>query len=150
MELFRISLDRFSSKLVASGYANRWNHAGEYIIYCSSSRSLAALEMIVQGRTLLPRDSYKMMIVFVPDNENLVDQLFIKKLPVDWRKPDAYRQLQDIGSKWIKEKRSLLLKIPSVVIPQEYNYAINTAHPDFKKNVKLVRLEDYFGDERLE
>ncbi len=43
----------------------------------------------------------------------------------------------------------MILRVPSAVIPQEYNYIINTRHPDFLTKVKLLRIEDYFWDERL-
>jgi hypothetical protein len=33
--------------------------------------------------------------------------------------------------------------------PKEFNYIINTRHPDCPENVSLVRQEDYVWDERL-
>jgi RES domain-containing protein len=54
-----------------------------------------------------------------------------------------------IGSEWYKSKRSLILKVPSAVIPKEFNYVINTMHSVFEEKVKLVRNEDYFFDGRL-
>ena len=149
MELFRISLKQFAKSLTASGYSNRWNRRGQNVIYTASSRSLAALEMITRSKDLIEQHEFKMMVIFVPDNENLFEQVLVKSLPQDWRKPKAYSILQEIGSKWITDQRSLLFKIPSALIPQEYSYVINIAHPDFKKNVKLVRVEDYLWDERL-
>jgi len=62
---------------------------------------------------------------------------------------DSYPQLQQLGSEWYQSNKSLILKVPSAVIPMEYNYIINTRHPDFQNNVTLVRTEDYFWDERL-
>jgi RES domain-containing protein len=63
--------------------------------------------------------------------------------------PAAYAQLQKIGSTWINSLESLVLKVPSAVIPYEYNLVINTEHPEFDAKVKLVRVEEYFWDPRL-
>ena len=56
---------------------------------------------------------------------------------------------QEIGDSWYDQQKSLLLKIPSSVLPENYNIVINTTHMDFKK-VKLLDVVDYEPDERLE
>ena len=61
----------------------------------------------------------------------------------------AYSSLQEIGSKWYVNQESLVLKVPSAVIPYEYNYVINAEHPLFADNIKIIRREDYFWDNRL-
>jgi RES domain-containing protein len=57
--------------------------------------------------------------------------------------------LQRLGSEWITSQESLVLKVPSAVVPYEYNFIINTEHPEFSSKVKLVRTEEYFWDSRL-
>lgn len=90
------------------------------------------------------------MIISVADDEDLIEQFKIKELPKNWRKIAAYSRLQKMGSSWYKNQESLILKVPSAVIKQEYNYVINTKHPDFKKeNIDLIRTEAYFWDKRL-
>lgn len=89
------------------------------------------------------------MIISVPDSDHLIKTIDTKVLPENWREFEAYSLLQKIGSEWFNSKETLILKVPSAVIPQEYNYIINTEHPDFKKNIVLVRTESYFWDERL-
>lgn len=89
------------------------------------------------------------MIISAPDSDHLIKTIDTKALPENWREFEAYSLLQKIGSEWFNSKETLILKVPSAVIPQEYNYIINTEHPDFKKNIVLVRTEAYFWDERL-
>ncbi|HLP53705.1 MAG TPA: RES family NAD+ phosphorylase [Fluviicola sp.] len=149
MELFRISSREYATELKASGAANRWNKKGEYVIYTGGSRSLSTLESVVHRNYIRPDIPYKVMIISVPDSDRLVKTLKTTDLPLNWRQFEAYSKLQEIGSDWITRRETLILKVPSAVIPQEYNYIINTEHPDFKKNVKLVQTEDYFWDERL-
>ena len=89
------------------------------------------------------------MIISIADEESLFSHLLQAGLPGHWRSMTAYPELQQIGSNWYKSKRSLVLKVSSAVIPKEYNYIINTNHPDFSSKVSLVRTEDYFWDDRL-
>lgn len=149
MEIFRISKSKYSRKLVSSGIQNRWNLDGQYVIYASSSRSLATLESIVHRGAIVPSGDFKVLVLSIADNDELVRQVIQKSLPKDWRSVAAYPDLQKIGADWYEQQESLILKVPSAVIPMEHNYIINTDHPDFKKHVKLVRREPYFWDDRL-
>lgn len=149
MEVFRISKRVHSFALTASGSSNRWNLKGQQVIYCGSSRSLSTLELIVHKGAVAPSESYRVMVISLADDDYLYTQVQIKDLPSNWRTFDAYSALQKIGSDWITSRETLVLKVPSAVIPYEYNYVINTEHPEFKTNVHLVRAEQYFWDSRL-
>ena len=149
MELFRICKADFATNLTASGTESRWNKKGQQVIYAGSSRSLSTLELIVRRASIQPTLPYKVMVIHVTDNDDLVRQVNTNRLPVDWQHPNAYPALQEIGSNWYTSRESLLLKVPSAIIPLEYNFVINTQHPDFSSKVQLVDAEDYFWDERL-
>ncbi|MBC6399425.1 MAG: RES family NAD+ phosphorylase [Ekhidna sp.] len=149
MEVYRISHEDYSTKLTSSGSANRWNFDGRKVIYTGQSRALSSLELVVHRSYIKPAEPYKMMIISIADEQQLYSEIKIASLPANWRKIAAYSDLQKIGSKWYKSKSSLILKAPSAIIPYEYNYIINTEHPDFAKNVRSVGIEDYFWDDRL-
>lgn len=55
---------------------------------------------------------------------------------------------QNIGDEWYESKESCILKVPSVIIPQEYNFIINTKHPDFQR-VSIVNKEEFRFDRRI-
>jgi len=148
MEVYRILKEGFANNLTASGKANRWNKRGQLVIYAGSSRSLSTLELIVHRSNILPAIPYKVAVISFNENQ-LIKQVEVNKLPTNWRTFSAYPALQELGSRWYTGQESLVLKIPSAVIPQEYNYMINTEHPDFSHNIQLLRIEDYFWDERL-
>jgi len=149
MEVFRIAKESFSKKLTASGRANRWNIDDQFMIYTGNSRSLSTLELIVHKNSVQPSMKYKVMIISIADEENLFMQILQENLPKSWRSMIAYPELQQLGNEWYQNETSLVLKVPSAVIPKEYNYIINTKHPDFKSKVSLVRTEDYFWDDWL-
>ena len=149
MEVFRISEAAYAKRLTASGRPNRWNLEGQFVLYSAASRSLSTLELIVHRGSIVPLTKNKLIVLSLPDDDHFYKQLKLSDLPADWRKMTAYSQLQRLGSQWYSAHESLILKVPSAVIPKEYNYIINMEHPEFSSNVTVVRLEDYFWDERL-
>ncbi len=150
MEIFKISNEKYANLISASGKPNRWNKSGEFVTYGAGSRSLAALEMVARRSCIMPsKIAYKMMVLSFDDDDNLITQVKIADLPPGWNKMNAYPRLQDIGSTWYSKQESLVLKVPSAIIPREFNFVINTKHPLFATHVNLVRNEDYFWDERL-
>ena len=88
------------------------------------------------------------MVISIPENDGIIKIIKTSELPLNWRRLEAYSKLQDIGADWFTSQESLVLKVPSAIIPLEDNFIINTKHKDFNQ-VKLVRVEDYFWDERL-
>ena len=149
MEIFRICAAAHAGALTSSGRANRWNSDGRFVIYGGSSRSLSTLELIVHKSSIRATAPYRVMVISVSDDDRLVRQIQINQLPGDWRTIFAYPGLQAIGDNWYDNQETLILKVPSVIIAQEYNYVINTEHPDYSANVQRVRDEDYFFDSRL-
>lgn len=148
MEVFRVSSTKYSKELTASGKAARWNKDGEFVIYTGETRSLAMLENIVHKSIQTGLD-YETMILSITDSEDIFSRKRISDLPSNWRDISAYSKLQDIGSKWYHSKESLVLQVPSVIVPQEFNYIINANHPEFKNHITLVRQEEFVLDNRL-
>ncbi len=85
-----------------------------------------------------------MMVLSIKEEATLIRQVQLEELPRKWRTMAGRSEVQAIGASWFASKESLVLKFPSVVIHQEYNYAINTIHPLFGECVKLVETEFIF------
>jgi RES domain-containing protein len=150
MEVFRLSGVKYANKtFLTSGKAARWNKDNQSVLYTGSTRSLSTLEMIVHKNSIKTSISYKVMIINIEDDESLYRRIYTKDLPKNWREYISYPDLQDIGSTWYENKDSLILQVPSAIIPQEFNYIINTQHPEFHKSVQYIRNEDYFWNDRL-
>ena len=150
MEVFRICKEKYSSSLQASGTANRWNKSNEYVIYTGGSRSLSTLELVVHTKEFAPLENYKVMIIWINDSSDLIQTVKESELPSNWRSELMYPQLQSRGSEWYWNEKSLVLKVPSAIIPKEYNFLINTKHSDYiPSNIKLISTEDYYWDSRL-
>lgn len=149
MEVFRIVKARYAAALHASGQPNRWNRKGDRVVYAGSSRALATLEQIVHAGSAVLQEQFRVMVVSLPDADACYRRITTRELPNNWRTLDAYATLQRLGSDWARERETLVLQVPSAVIPMESNWVINTEHPDFEAQVRIVRVEDYFWDKRL-
>ena len=146
MEVYRIVQERYADGLYASGRAARWNQPNQYVLYASASRALASLELIVNQARVGNDVPYRVLVIVIPANYPTISE---DVLPDDWRKLSAYPTLQALGSLWYQARESLVLSVPSAVIPKEHNFLINTQHPDFRNLVSLKANEPYFWDERV-
>jgi RES domain-containing protein len=147
MIVYRIAKEEYSTALKASGYAARWNYKGSFVIYTAESRSLACLENLVHRSGEGNNELYRVMIIQVPDNLK-VHSIEEVNLKPKWQNFENYSYCQDIGSDWLSEGKTAILKVPSVLIKNEFNFIVNTNHPDFKK-IKLTGTEDFIFDQRL-
>lgn len=149
MIVYRISVEKYASSLSASGFMGRWNLHKEFVIYTSGARSLAALELLTRRNAISVSVKYKCMIISIDDDARLFSEILLSDLPDDWKYNSGLSHVREIGSKWYCDNLSLVLKVPSVLVPKEYNYIINTRHSDFKSSVKLLGTEDHSWDKRL-
>lgn len=138
MIVYKICLTKYSANLTASGIANRWNRKDEYVIYAGSSIALATLELVAHRSGIMAHKSYKLLTIEI-DAAATIDAVKTDQLPKNWRSLNAYVKLQDIGSQWYQNNKSLLLQVPSAVVPQEFNYIINTGHPEFSSKIKILK-----------
>lgn len=148
MEVFKICREKYSNELNASGASNRWNKKEEFVIYAGGSRSLSALETVVHRAGINLDAPYKLLKISIKD-KTPIKEIKVKDLPDNWNTIESYIELQEIGSKWVNSFETLVLKVPSAIISQEYNYVINTKHPLFATNIKLESIEDFSWDKRL-
>ena len=148
MLAYRITLKQYSKILFAPGISGRWNGSGRKIIYCAESIPLAFLENMVRRQGVGFNDNFKTMILEIPDNFK-VQEILPKDLPSGWRRFTDYSKCQPIGNKWYDEGLALVLKVPSAVLPEAFNYVVNATHAGFK-NIKLLQVTDLIPDERIE
>lgn len=148
MLVYRITHKAYSSALFASGIAGRWNGAGKKVIYCAESIALAFLENMVRRQGVGFNDDFKILIIEIPDDVGITT-INSTDLEAGWRDFKDYAVCQPLGDQWYDRGRTLLLKVPSAVLPESFNYVINTRHVDFTK-VQLIATTDLVPDERIE
>lgn len=127
-------------------FGGRWNSRGTRIVYCSETGALAALETLVH---LTPETIDRRLSLFgVEIAEDLIEILPPKKIPGDWRAPIIPAAGKNVGDDWVRGGRAAVLRIPSVIIPEEYNYLLNPAHPRLAR-LRITHKADFFFDGRL-
>ena len=131
---------------VARRSGGRWNSRGVAVVYASPTLSLATLELLAHVDPDLIPDDLTAYEIDLPDglSREAVDP---GKLPADWRGPENPR-CKAIGDAWIAEGRAALLRVPSAIIPEEFNILINPSHPEAAR-ITLVSEREFVFDPRL-
>lgn len=130
----------------AKRYGGRFNSEGIAAVYTSGSLSLSLLELLVQ---VYDRSYLRHCVVFQTDvPESLVDSPLMTDLPDHWNQIPYGHASQDFGNDWLSSSEGLALKIPSVVVPFEYNYVLNPNHPDYR-NLQIEEKGQAGIDKRL-
>ncbi len=126
----------------------RWNSINTKLVYTAESRALAMLEVSVHLDLSedLPTDRYYVEIE-IPD-KIVIQEVKIEDLPEDWNSKPPTLTTQTIGDDFVIQNGSAVLKVPSSIVPQEYNYLINPDHPDAKK-IKVIKKISLNFDPRL-
>ena len=114
-------------------YGNRWNPPGVALVYLAETRSLALLEVLTQVHS--PDQLRDHLLLPLTVDEAWIRDLPESEWPADWRAIPARASTQQIGAAWVASGASLVLRVPSVVLPAEHNWLLNPAHPAFANAV---------------
>lgn len=126
----------------------RWNSLHTNMVYTSESRALAILEVTAHLDLMehLPTDRVYVEI-FIPDSITVLE-LDEDMLPDQWDSKPPIKNTQLIGDEFVLQNDAAILKVPSCIIPQEFNYLINPFHKDAKK-IKVINANSVVFDDRL-
>ncbi len=112
----------------ARDYGGRWNSVGTPMVYTAGSVSLAILEWRVHLAQWPPPS---VCIIEIEVGESLI--WTPTKLPASWHRMPSTRVTAEFGDEWIRSARSVMMRVPSAIVPGEWNYLINPSHPDFSR-----------------
>ncbi len=128
----------------ARKYGGRWNSAGIPMVYTSDSIALATLEIFIHmdhqsdfGKFVIFPARFDRALVTEPEN-----------FPPGWETHPVSHLSMKFGDAWVKQSKTPVLKVPSAVVPYEFNYLFNPMQGDFEQ----VQIQDpfpYFLDPRL-
>jgi RES domain-containing protein len=147
-QAWRIADGRFDpfSPVGASMVGGRWNSPGLGVIYASRSYAGAMLECLAHaGIGKVPRTHVAVEIAIA--GAVAVERYEESSLPVGRDHADL-RVARAFGDAWIRELRTAVLVVPSVVARREGNVLVNPRHPDFGKIVASAP-EPVIWDARL-
>jgi RES domain-containing protein len=107
----------------------RWNGRRTAMVYCSSNIALAMVETLSFARTgSMPFNRF-LVRIDIPD---LVwgRREVLAQVPGGWDAVPAGRASMAAGDTWVSSRRSALLLVPSVIVPEEFNILLNPSHAD--------------------
>lgn len=132
----------------SSMFGGRWNSKETHIVYTSDTQALAVLEILVHLDDPEMLNAFSVFPVSFDDKYMLTVDDVAGGLPSDWQNEPFSQNARDIGDAWIKSAQSLVLAVPSAVIPNEYNYLLNPYHKDFKA-ISIGEAAEFPLDARL-
>jgi RES domain-containing protein len=126
----------------------RWNRVGTPLAYASTSRALACLETLVHlASHPLPLNRY-LVSVEVPEEAWRAAPEVDPAALVGWDAEPAGKTSLDWGTRWVGEGATLLARVPSVIVPEEFNVLINPRHPSIAQ-VRSAKVRKWWYDLRL-
>lgn len=130
MRIWRVARERHTA-LDGEGarlYGARWSSEGVAVVYAAAHLSLAALEYLVHVDIEDVPDDLVAVEIDAPDDagERVVET---GDLPAPWRDTPAPPACRALGDEWAADGAALLLRVPSVLVPEESNVLLNPAHP---------------------
>ena len=127
-------------------YGGRWNSPGMRVVYVSEHQSTAAFEVFATRVPFILEEKYKAFHLEWPDN--LTERFPMEELPANWRVFPAPVETKEIGDRWIQDRRSAVLALPSAISPADTNFLLNPEHRDFKR-IRIASPIDFGFHPRL-
>lgn len=152
MFVYRISKKTYCEDLSGIGaglYGGRWNPKGVNLVYTSSSIALASLEFLVHNYHLLSTASVCLVKIKIDPDASMLNYP-IKKLPNNWHLQLNHQlATQNIGKKFYGESKNYILKVPSAIVPGEFNLLLNPQHPTHINTKIETIIDPFIFDQRL-
>lgn len=149
MIIYRVGRTKYAHDLDGEGarlFGGRWNHKLTPCIYASESRALALLEYTANVNIDdIPR---ALSITTFEIDPAHIFEIPVSKLPGDWKIAPVPASTKDFGTALLRKGDHGILKIPSAIIEDEFNYLLN---PLFRKAAaySIQSVRDFVYDVRL-
>ena len=150
MIVYRITKEEHSALDGMGGLygPGRWHKKGNLVMYTSEHASLAAWEKIVHVASFENFPSNLLLVkIEIPDGIEIqtVPQAVLVS---GWDSFPYASETVNYGTSFLRKKEHLALKVPSVIIPAEYNIILNPLHPDIHF-CKIISKIPFIFDRRI-
>jgi RES domain-containing protein len=127
--------------------SGRWHTKGHPVVYCTLNPSTALLETLVHMEIDSEDRPERFQVLRVEGPESLsIEKVEADSLSPNWA--DDLSTTQAIGGRWLTEARSLLLQVPSVLVPETWNVLVNPQHVEANL-LKITAMYEHAFDARL-
>ncbi|MCX6207856.1 MAG: RES family NAD+ phosphorylase [Bacteroidetes bacterium] len=149
MIVYRVGKTKHAKDLSGEGarlFGGRWNHQLSPCLYTSATRALAILEFSVNVH--LEDLPHLLSITSIEIPDKLIKELKASEIPADWKTIPAPSSTKNLGTEFLKALASPILKVPSVIIEEEFNFLLNPLHKESSR-FKIVDIKAISYDERI-
>ena len=127
--------------------SGRWHTKGHSVVYCTLNPSTALLETLVHMEIDSEDRPERFQVLRVEGPDSLsIEKVEADSLSPNWA--DDLSATQAIGDRWLTEARSLLLQVPSVLVPETWNLLVNPQHVEAGL-LKITAMYEHAFDARL-
>ncbi len=151
MLVYRLCSRAYARDLSGTGaglYGGRWNPEGVRLLYTAGSISLACLEYLAHNFHVLAAQNICLVKIRIDDSS--LKELYVSELPVGWNeKTYTTAATQKLGARFVNEAQHYVLKVPSAIVPDEYNFLLNPLHTLHAQTVIEAITDPFILDSRL-
>jgi RES domain-containing protein len=127
--------------------SGRWHTKGHPVVYCTLNPATALLETLVHIEIDSEDRPERFQVLRIEGPESLsLEKVEASSLSPNWA--EDTNATQAIGDRWLSEKRSLLLQVPSVLVPETWNVLVNPLHVE-SNLLKIIAMYEHPFDSRL-
>jgi len=147
MVLWRVSNYETLNGVGGLYVSGRWHTKGHPIVYCTLNPATALLETLVHMEIDSEDRPERFQVLRIEGPDSLsIEKIELTSLSPDWAEDVSITQT--IGDCWLKEGRSLLLQVPSVLVPETWNVLVNIQHAEANL-LKIAATYQHAFDARL-
>lgn len=149
MIVYRVANSKYKeftlSGIGAEKVGGRWNEIGTRAVYCSENISLALLEYYVHSQNIatLP-ENIGVARIEIPDTFTIQE---ITELSENWKQYPYSSETTGLFSGLAKSRHFFGIKVPSTIVPLEFNFVLNPLFKNFGQ-VEIVEFLELPVDER--
>jgi RES domain-containing protein len=124
-----------------------WHTAGQPIVYLAENPSAALLEVLVHLETDEDHRPDNYQLLKIKTEEGLpYEAVELASLSSEWLTNEL--ETQSRGDSWLAGKRTSLLRVPSAITPETWNWLLNPRHPE-AAGIRIDQVESRLYDSRL-
>lgn len=127
--------------------SGRWHTKGQLVVYCTLNPATALLETLVHIEIDSEDRPERFQVLKVEGPDSLsIEKVEAHSLPANWTEDIGITQA--IGDRWLSERRSPLLQVPGVLVPETWNVLVNPQHTEASL-LKITMTYELAFDARL-
>jgi RES domain-containing protein len=146
MRLWRISQYAGLSGIGGTFVDGRWHTKPRSILYSAEHPALAMVEVLahMQLSTTTMPTTLRLLAIDVKKGATEID---VPKLPSGWQANRPTTQM--LGNAWLESGQYLLLRCPSAIVLESFNYLINPLHRQAATHLLESDMGPFWIDPRL-